>query len=106
MSYNSISESDYKFVESNLSELYGIKLLTGDWADVVVTYGKVSIKENTESGIATLAFSYHIEDSTNSYQIDELESSEEFKNYLGDILSHIINSKEEANENTIDSSID
>ena len=105
MSYNSISESDYKFVESNLSELYGIKLLTGDWADVVVTYGKVSIKENTESGIATLAFSYHIEDPV-GWGHDELENDESFKNYLGDILSHIINDKEEANENTIDSSID
>ena len=106
MSYNSISESDYGYVENPEHDLYGVKLSSGKWKNVVVIYGKVSIRENVESGIATLSFTYQIKDSTNSYQIDELESSEEFKNYLGDILSHIINSKEEANENTIDSSID
>jgi hypothetical protein len=106
MSYNSISESDYGYVENPESDLYGVKLSSGKWKNVVVIYGKVSIKESVETGYATLSFTYQIKDSTNSYQIDELESSEEFKNYLGDILSHIINSKEEANENTIDSSID
>lgn len=105
MSYNSISESDYKFVSSNLSELYGVKLLSGEWQDVIVTYGKVTIKENAESGIATLAFSYQISDPV-GWGYDELEKSEEFKNYLGDVLSHIINSKEETDEDTIDSSVD
>ncbi len=104
MSYNSISESDYKFVESNISELYGIKLMSGEWEDVIVTYGKVTIKENTDSGIATLAFEYNINDPV-GWGYDELEKSEDFKNYLGDVLSHIINSKEETNEDTIDSSV-
>ena len=31
-------------------------------------------------------------------KIIELEKNEDFKNYLGDVLSHIINSKEETNE--------
>ena len=105
MSYNTISESDYKFVSSNLSELYGVKLLSGEWQDVIVTYGKVTIKENTESGIATLAFSYQISDPV-GWGYDQLEKDEDFKNYLGDVLSHIINSKEETNEDTIDSSVD
>jgi len=94
MSYNSITESDYKFVESNLSDLYGIKLVGGEWDDVVITYGKVTIKENKESGLATLAFSYHVED-PNTFQPDQLEQSVDFKNYLGDVLSHIINSKDD-----------
>ena len=94
MSYNSISESDYKFVESNISELYGVQLTSGEWKDVVITYGKVTIKENKESGIATLGFTYMVQDS-GTFQPDELESNEDFKNYLGDILSHVINSKDE-----------
>ena len=94
MSYNSISESDYSFVENNNSDFYGIKLQTGDWKDVIVTYGKVTIKENKDVGIATLQFQYNINE-TGKFQPDELESNEDFKNYLGDILSHVINSKDE-----------
>jgi hypothetical protein len=105
MSYNSISESDYSFVENPENDLYGVKLRSDTWKNVIVVYGKVTIHESVETGYATLSFSYQVQDS-HTFQPDELESNEEFKNYLGDILSHIINSKEEANENTIDSSID
>ena len=105
MSYNNISESDYTFVESLDSELYGVKLLSGYWKDTIVVYGKVTIKESVETGYATLSFSYQVQDSA-SFQPDELEKDEEFKNYLGDLLSHIIDSKEETNEDTIDSSVD
>jgi len=105
MSYNTISKSDYTFVESLDSELYGVKLTSGEWEDVIVVYGKVSIKESIETGYATLGFSYQVQDSS-SFQPDQLEKDEDFKNYLGDVLSHIINSKEETNEDTIDSSVD
>ena len=110
MSYNSISESDYSFVENPESDLYGIRLKSTKWKDVIVVYGKVTIKESPETGYATLGFNYQVID-TATYQLDELEDNEEFKNYLGDLLSFIINNKfdnEEyvTNENTIDSSID
>jgi hypothetical protein len=97
MSYNSISESDYKFVESSLSDLYGIKLTSGKWKDVIITYGKITIKEDKEAVIATLSFTYHVEDAA-SFQPDQLEADIEFKNYLGDVLSHIINSKDDLEE--------
>ena len=97
MSYNTITEKDYTFVENNASDLYGVKLLSGEWEDVIVTYGKVTIKENVESGIATLAFTYQVNDPV-GWGYDELDKNEDFKNYLGDILSHIINSKEESND--------
>lgn len=96
--YNSILKSDYNIVERVDSEFYGIKLQSGKWKDVIVVYGKVSIKECAETGYATLGFSYQIEDSA-SFQPDELEGNEDFKNYLGDILSHIIGSKEEELQN-------
>lgn len=101
--YNSILESDYSIVENPQSDFYGVKLNTGKWKNVIITYGAVSIKECTETGYATLAFSYQIEDS-GVFQPDELEGNEDFKNYLGDILSYIITSKEEElqNEEAID----
>ena len=96
MSYN-ITENDYGFVENPESDLYGIKIKSGQWKNVIVVYGKVTIKESVETGIATLGFTYQVMDSS-TWQIDELEKDENFKNYLGDLLSHIINSKEETNE--------
>jgi len=99
MSYNSITENDYKFVESSLSDLYGVKLTSGKWKDVIVTYGKITIKEDKQSVIATLSFTYHVEDPA-SFQLDQLEQNESFKNYLGDVLSHIINSKDDLEGNS------
>jgi|TARA_B100000085_G_scaffold71534_1_gene64135 ornithine carbamoyltransferase len=96
MSYN-ITENDYGFVENPESDLYGIKLKSGKWKNVIVVYGKVTIKESPETGIATLGFTYQVQDPS-SWQIDELESNEDFKNYLGDLLTHIIESKEETYE--------
>lgn len=94
MSYNSITENDYGFVQSNSSELYGIKLKSGKWKDVIITYGRIKVKENKEADIATLQFEYNIND-TGKFQNDELVADENFKNYLGDILSHIIDSKDD-----------
>jgi methylaspartate ammonia-lyase len=94
MSYNNdITKNDYKIVESNMSDFYGIKLTTGTWADVIVVYGKVSIKESKETGYATLGFTYQVQDS-GDFQKDQLEESADFKNHLGDILKHIIMTKE------------
>jgi len=101
MSYNSISESDYKFVESAESDLYGVKLQSGEWEGVIVIYGKVSIKESVETGYATLGFNYQVQDSV-TFQPDELESDESFKDHLGDILSHIINDKFDKEEYSVD----
>jgi hypothetical protein len=40
--------------------------------------------------MATLSVTYNVQDA-GPRNIDELESFEEFKNYLGDVLSSIIN---------------
>jgi hypothetical protein len=86
-----IDESDYTFVENDSEEFWGIKLRNGSpYAGVIVVYGTVSIKESEELDIATLSFSYNIQDA-GDYNVDELEGSEEFKNYLGDLLQSIIN---------------
>jgi len=101
MSYNSISDSDFSFVESAESDLYGVKLQSGEWEGVIVIYGKVTIKESVETGYATLGFSYQVQDS-GTFQPDQLESDETFKDHLGDILSHIINDKFDKEEYVVD----
>lgn len=87
---NYIDESDYTFVENDSSEFWGIKLRGGSpYAGVVVVYGTVSIKEDENLGLATLSFTFNVQDA-GEHNVDELDKSEEFKNYLGDLLSSII----------------
>ena len=98
--YN-ITTTDYKFVESNQVEFYGIRLLTGKWKDVLYIYGKVSIKESPELDLATLTFTYNIQESA-QYEPDDLINDPEFKDYLGAVLEHIMkNSLNESEENNL-----
>jgi len=97
-----VSEYDYKFVENDSSNFYGIELTeTSPWPGVVLVYGTVSIKESEGLDLATLSFTYNIQDPA-TYEADLLEKDEEFKNYLGDVLSHIIqfSMNEEKNGNS------
>ena len=84
-----ISKNDYQLVESNNIEFYGVKLLTGKWKDVVYIYGKVSIKESPELDIATLAFTYDIQDA-GQFEEDELIGDINFRNYIGGVLQNIM----------------
>lgn len=87
---NYISESDYTFVEKDGEAFYGVKFRgNSPYAGVVVVYGTVSIKEDEKLDLATLSFTFNIQDA-GIYNIDELDNSEEFKNYLGDVLQSII----------------
>ena len=88
---NYIEPNDYTYVENDSTEFWGIKFRNDSpYSGVVVVYGTVSIKESEELEMATLSFTYNVQDA-GPRNIDELESSEEFKNYLGDVLSSIIN---------------
>ena len=86
---NVITSADYQLVESNDVELYGVKLLTGKWKDVVYIYGQVKIKESPELDIATLAFTYDIQES-GQFEEDELIGDIDFRNYIGGILQNIM----------------
>lgn len=88
---NYIEPNEYTYVENASAEFWGIKFRNiSPYSGVIVVYGTVSIKESEELDMATLSFTYNVQDA-GKYKIDELEKSEEFKNYLGDVLSSIIN---------------
>ena len=96
-----VKSTDYQLVESNDVEFYGVKLLTGKWKNIVYIYGKVSIKESEELDIATLSFTYNIQDSA-EYEEDDLINDINFRNYIGGILQHIISdSLDYAEENNV-----
>ena len=84
-----MTHKDYTLVEKEGESLYSVKLKTGTWKDVVLTYGGVSIKEQEEFDVATLSFHYNIKDPAD-FTIDELNEDESFKNYLGAVLQYII----------------
>ena len=88
-----IKASDYSYTENDTCNFWGIKF-RGDspYTGVIVVYGTVSIKEDPENNNATLSFNYNIQDAA-QFNIDELESSEDFKNYLGDVLTHIVSNE-------------
>ena len=92
-----ITSNDYQLVESPNVEFYGVKLLTGKWKNVVYIYGKVSIKESPELDLATLAFTYDIQEA-GQFEEDELIGDIDFRNYIGGILQNIMEESLEKGE--------
>ena len=85
---------DYVMVEKPSSEFYSIKLLTGNWKGVIYTYGTVSIKEDKENDVAILEFQFKIDECPEGIESDSLMTNEPFMNYIGDILSSILEQNE------------
>lgn len=84
---------DYVYVEHDAADFYSIRLKSGPFAGVIYTYGKVSIKE--EKGQARLGFIFKVEDTLDcDYSKAELETSADFKNYIGDVLAAILSTSE------------
>jgi len=92
-----ITSNDYQLVESPNIEFYGVKLLTGKWKNVVYIYGKVSIKESPELDLATLAFTYDIQES-GQFEESELIGDIDFRNYIGGVLQNIMEESLEEGE--------
>ena len=84
----------YVFVEKKDSELYSLKVVQGPYNSVIYTYGAVTIEEDIENDLARLKFNYHIEEAPAPYSKKELEDSNEFRNYIGDILTEILEDQE------------
>lgn len=89
--YN-ISKDDYTFADNGFNEMWAIRL-KNMYEGVVYCYGKVSAKldevAGNGDGLATLSFQYQVLDEAD-FDKDDLEKSEDFNNYIGDVLKHII----------------
>lgn len=111
MVYN-ITNEDFSLVENDgsgeFAEFYGVKLITGKYKNVIVIYGKVSIKEDKENDEARLSFTYAIQDPAD-FDLEFLQKDEDFNNYLGAVLQFFIEdslSKQEAKIGNIKSTTD
>ena len=87
MMYN-ITHDDYIFMENETSEFWAVRLTT-KYENVVYRYGQVQAKINDDDGNATLSFKYEVIDS-GEFDKKEIEDSEDFNNYIGAVLEHII----------------
>lgn len=78
---------DYTFIPIEDSDLFAIRILQGNYKNVVFCYGGVGVSEEGEG--ARLKFDYVIIDSA-TFTVEDLTEDANFSTMLGDILIDII----------------
>jgi hypothetical protein len=87
---------NYTFVSKGDDDWASVMIKDGKYEGIIYQYGKVSVAESEdENGNMPLSFKYNIIDYSGHNQ-EDLESSVEFKNTLGDILVEILDEQLEA----------
>ena len=92
---NKITNQSYGLVENvefgdgSPSPIYSVRILDKKYKDVIISYGKIGLSVQEDGQNATLSFKFQIEDPA-KLDRKELEDSEDFNTYAGDLLSHII----------------
>ena len=81
------------FVEKASQDLYALKVLEGPYTDVIYTYGKVRLYEDDAKTKLTLQFDFKVDDVPKHLDKKELGKSEEFRNFIGDVLSQLLDEK-------------
>lgn len=81
------------FVEKPSQNLYAVKVLEGPYTDVIYTYGKVRLHEDEPNGELKLQFDFNVNDVPKNLNKEELNKSEEFRNFMGDILTQLLEEK-------------
>lgn len=79
---------DVEFGESPTA-VYAVKIKDKKYKDVTVSFGKIGLKVEETGETAKLSFKYQVEDPA-KFDRKDLENNEAFNTYLGDLLSHII----------------
>ena len=86
----------YTFVSRKDDKWASLLIKSGKYEGIIYQYGKVSMAEKEdENGNMPLSFKYNIVD-YNGHDEEDLESSKDFKNALGDILVEILDEQLEA----------
>lgn len=79
-----ITDSQFSYKEEN--DLFGVRLLTGEFAGIEYTYGTINIadKEN-EDGTYSISFDYTVREG----KVDS-ESTEKFETVAGSVLNSVL----------------
>ena len=87
---------NYTYVSRGQDQWASIMITKGKYEGIIYQYGRVSVaEEENEDGKMPLSFDYNVGD-VNGHEKEELDSSTEFKNTLGDILVEILDEQLEA----------
>ena len=87
---------NYTYVSRGQDQWASIMITKGEYEGIIYQYGRVSVaEEENENGEMPLSFNYNIVD-INGHDKEELDSSTDFKNTLGDILVEILDEQLEA----------
>ena len=87
---------NYTFVSKGDEDWASVMIKDGKYKGIIYQYGQVSVaKSEDENGNMPLSFKYNIIDHSGHNQ-EDLESSEDFKNTIGDILVEILDEQLEA----------
>lgn len=91
---NKITDNSYSLIDTvdfanEATATYAVKINDKKYKNVVVSYGKVMLAVNEDGETAKLTFKFEINDCA-KFDRQKLESDHNFNNYLGDLLSHII----------------
>lgn len=97
MMYNTISQYDYEQITYHEGTNHdSFKIITGQYTGTIVTFGEIAITEPLDGETeAKLKFQYQIDDSP--LNPEELKTDAEFNVYVGDLLTHIIETAIEEN---------
>lgn len=88
----------YAMVEKEDMDYYGFKLQEGKFEDVIYYYGEVKIEEDEENDTAYLNFKFQVAKGNDTYNVDELNESSEFKTLIGDILATLLDNEDNTND--------
>ena len=77
---------NYELLDEDYNGNQLIKLTCNPYSGIIYTYGKVSLKEDTEKGMLNIAFEYDILD----YNDKTLTNKEPFETYIGRILEELL----------------
>ena len=87
---------NYTFVSRGKEQWASIMITKDKYEGIIYQYGKVSVAESEDkNGNMPLSFKYNILD-YNGHNQEDLESSDDFRNTLGDILVEILDEQLEA----------
>lgn len=86
-----LAKPPFVYVESRKSGVTALKLTDGPYKGIIYSYGKVSFDE--EGDTCKLNFDYEIQDASSTNYV-----TEEFEQYIGDLLQFIIMDQLQKNE--------
>ena len=99
-----ITDEVFEFVENDTAEtadLYSIRIKKGRFKNVIFTYGRVRFNEDTENNQLKFNFSFHINEGNNRYTKEELNDNRKFKNFMAEIIQHLLKEQLLENEQNI-----